>query len=278
MGAVIAESFAEPLYCDYHGAFSRANLDVDLTTFTAASALQQAVVGNSLDVGIVDVIQLTNAVNHGLDYCFFAGSLLYTSKAPTTLLSVAKNGPIRSAKDLVGKTIGVVTLNSVAEFATREWMSRNGSDPSSVKFVEIRGPSMAPAIMRGTVAAAMIFEPFLSAASADCVKLGDPYSTIASQFLLNAWYARRDWLKTNAAIIPPLRQAIYETAAWVNRNHSESAPVLQKYIKMSAEQVAEMTRATFATNLDARLIDPVIDFALKYKAIGKRISAADLSL
>lgn len=110
MGAAAAEAFAEPYYCLDGGGFARAGLDVDVVTFPGGGVMQQAVAGNALDVGIVDAIQLANAIGHGFTYQYFAGSVLSTSRAPSAWLCVAKKNGIRRPHDLEGKTIGVAAL------------------------------------------------------------------------------------------------------------------------------------------------------------------------
>lgn len=276
MGAVPAEAFAEPFYCFQHGELARAGLDVEIVTFSGGNTLQQAMAGNAIDVGIVDIIQISNAINHGLRYQYFAGSSLMTSKGPTTLLCTSAKSNVRSAKDLEGQTIGVVTLHSVNELAVREWVRRSGFDESALHFVELNGPAMVPGLVRGTVAAAMVFEPYLSAARDDIRRLGNPYPAIADEFLLNAWYARTDWLQANAAIMPRMIRAIYDTARWANRNHNATAPLFAGFSKMDLTQVSAMTRATYATSLDVRLLEPVVNVAMKYRAIEKTVPASDL--
>jgi len=275
VGAVANESFAEPFYCVDHGAFTRAGVDVEIVPFAGANVLQQGLAGNAIDVGIIDVIQLSNAINHGLAYKYFAGSAIM-AKSPTTLLSVAKNGGIRRPQDLEGQTIGVVTLHSANELAVREWLKQNGVDDATVHFVELTGAAMGPSVLRGTVAATMLMEPFLSLSADEMRPLGNVFGAIASEFLLNGWYARSEWLGANAALIPRLTQAIYETARWANGNPIASAPIFARWAKMDVSAVTAMRRANYATSLDVGLLQPVINLAVKYKSIEKAVPAADL--
>jgi NitT/TauT family transport system substrate-binding protein len=275
VGAVANESFAEPFYCADHGAFGRAGLDVEIVTFAGANVLQQALAGNAIDVGIIDVIQLSNAINHGLPFRYFAGSAIMSS-TPTTLLSVSKNGAIRRPQDLEGQTIGVVTLHSANELAVREWLKRNGVDDSTVRFVELTGAAMGPTVLRGTVAATMLMEPFLSLSGDELRPLGNVFGAVANEFLLNGWYARTEWLDANAPVIPALTQAIYDTARWANVNHAASAPIFAKWAKMDLGQVNAMRRANYATSLDVGLLQPVINLAVKYKSIERAVPPANL--
>jgi NitT/TauT family transport system substrate-binding protein len=277
MGAVATETYAEPLYAADSGAFTRAGLNVELTLFPSGAVLNQAVNGNALDVGTCDPIQLTYAIDHGVPYAYFAGCLIHVGDVPTTVLCASRTGTVRTAHDLEGQTIAIITLHSLGEYSIREWMTQQGADPTKARFVEIPGASMPLALARGTVAAAMLIEPYLSMATAtDARVLANPYNTVAQRFSLNAFYARRDWLTANADTTRRLTAALYDGARWANTHRNESMPILAKYAKLEPAQIAAMQRATYATSLEPRLLQPVIAIATKYKAVERPLPPADL--
>lgn len=276
LGAAINDSYAEPYFAADAGYFTRAGVNVEITTFPSAPAMITAAVGNALDVGTADVIQIGNAFNHGVPLALFAGIGLYTSTAPTSYLCVAKDAPIRTAKDLEGKTVAVVALASVGTMTLREWLRENGADPAQVKLFEIPFASMAPAVARGATAAALLAEPFISAAKADLRQLADPQRVIAPSFYISGLFASRDWLTRNAEAARRLRDALYETARWANTHQADTAVTLSKYSKLDVDVVRAMTRVRFATSLDPRLIQPVLDFAFKNGALDKPVAAAAL--
>lgn len=276
MGAVATETFAEPLYAQGYGAFSRAGLNVDVALFASGGGVNEAMSGGALDVAACDPIQLTNAINHGIPYRYFAGGLLHDSDAPTTVLCVKKNGPIKAAQDLEGQAVGIVELHDLAEFSIREWMKKEGADSTKARFIELTGPSMQAAIERGTVAAAMMIEPYLSMSSAEVRVLADTYDSVASRFILNGFYARRDWLAQNADAAKKLTAALYDAARWVNTHRSESLPILVKHGKFKADKLAGVRRATYATALSPVLIQPVIDIAGEYKAVNQILPVSEL--
>nr|WP_229718757.1 ABC transporter substrate-binding protein [Nocardia jinanensis] len=50
---------------------------------------------------------------------------------------VLENSPIRSARDLIGKKIGMNTLGAHHEFLTREWLAQQGLAPDEIKSVQL---------------------------------------------------------------------------------------------------------------------------------------------
>lgn len=276
-GASGTESFGESYFVLDGGFAEKAGFGGStVTTFTNSAQIIQGIAGGSLDVGVADMIQITNAVSRGLPFAFFAGASLYRSDRPATILAVAKNSPLRSAKELEGKAVGLNGLRTLAEISTRETVRLAGGDPAKVDFVEI-GPSLAiPALQRGTVAAAIVSEPFISGAG-DAIRLfAKPYDAVAKAFYICAWFAKRDWLDQNGPGSRKLVAAIYDAARWTNGHHDETAPILVKYLKIDPDRAKTLTRATFATSLDTKLMQPVIDIAVRYGLIERPVDAATL--
>ena len=123
---------------------------------------------------------------------------------------------------------------------------------------------MPPALTRGTIAAATLSEPIMSGAlTADAKILGKPYDAIAKQFLISDWFTTRDWLAKNGDAAKRFVGAIYDAARWANTHHDESAAILSKYTKIDVERIKQMNRCVYATDLQAGMVQPVLDTAFK---------------
>jgi ABC-type nitrate/sulfonate/bicarbonate transport system substrate-binding protein len=230
IGTAVGDSFAEPYYANDGGFFAKAGFNVDITLFPQAGAILAAYAGGSLDIAVGDSIGLANAYNRGVPFAFFAGSGMYTSSAPTTVLLVAKNSPYRVPKDLEGQTIAIILLASTAEIGLREWMRVNNVDQNKVKLIEMPGSSMPAAATRGVVGAWLGAEPVLTDAvrSGEARVVAKPFDEIGKQFMISSWYASREFIGRNPEMIARLTSAIYETARWANTNHDGTAPILAK--------------------------------------------------
>lgn len=277
MGAVPSDSYSEPYDGLDGGFFAKAGLDVEIVSFTSGGQITTAVAGNALEIGIADPIQTGAGFLHGTGFGYFAGGMEYTTEAPTTQLCVLRNGPVKSPKDLVGQTVSVFGLRSMPEFATREWLTANGVDPATVKFVEIGPSAVVPAIARGTIAAGIVTEPQISSGPEQgVVPFAKVYDYCSKSFYINSWFAKREWLSANAETARKLAQAIYATARWSNANHADTVPIIAKYTKMDAAVIAKTTRAIFDTSLDARRIQPPLTLAAKYHVLDQPLNADQL--
>jgi ABC-type nitrate/sulfonate/bicarbonate transport system substrate-binding protein len=270
-----ADSYLLPTYAVEMGFFKNAGLNVELSPFASAGAVGIALAGNALDVGHSDVIVVANAFNHGVPWRLFAGGGIYAGDAPTTLLCAAQTGGVQSAKDLEGKQIGVVSLQSISSLGVKSWIESSGVSLANVKFFELPYATMVPALNRGDIAAAFIAEPFLSQLRKDVRVLASAYDAIAKSFFISAIFASQPWLTDNAATARKLVQVLNDTIRWANTHHDDTAVIAANATKLPLETVRHMTRVRYAA-LDAKLVQPVLDAAVKYKSIDKPVVAGDI--
>jgi NitT/TauT family transport system substrate-binding protein len=195
------------------------------------------------------------------------------SSAPTTALFVAKDGPIHSAKDLEGKTVGLLSIKDFSIAALYEWLAANGADVSKVKVVEVPGSTMGAAVGRGTVAAASIPEPYISGSTSDLRMLGKQFDSIAKRFYICVWATSKSFLANNGNAVRRFTEAIYATAKWANTHHNETAAILAKYSKIDPSIIKRMTRASYGQSLNVPDLQPTLDAAYKYKVIDSPVSA-----
>jgi NitT/TauT family transport system substrate-binding protein len=263
--------------CAYElGMFRDAGVDVEVQTLSNSGLVMSGVISSALDVGVCDDIQLGNAVLRGIPIAGFAGGALFTVDAPTLVLVSLKSGSIRGAKDLNGKTVAVVTLQSQSSVATIEWLRTRGADISTVKLSEMPFGQMMAAFERGFISAAFLGEPFLSAAKDQVYALGTPFEAIAKTFYINTYFARRDWLAANRDTARKLTAAFYAAARWTNTHRAESAAIEARWTSIEPDRLTTMARNTFATTFEARYYQPVLDIATRYNLLPRKLSAPEI--
>ncbi len=276
VGATTNDVAQAVYYADALGYFKKAGLDVQIQTMGSGAAELAAVAGGGIDIGESNVLSLAVAHSRGIPVKFIAPAGEYVSATPTTLLVVEKNSPIRSGKDLNGKTIATSALHDLLQIATAEWVDKNGGDSKTVKFIEMPSPEMAPALVRGTVDAATIPEPSLTVARETTRVLGKPYDAVASRFIIDAWFARNEWIEQNRDVAKRFADAVVEASIWGNKNHAASAKILEQHSKIDPSVIAAMTRATYGQRLSTDNLQPVIALAARYDAIPQAFPATDI--
>jgi NitT/TauT family transport system substrate-binding protein len=270
------DPYMVPYYASDLGTFAKAGLNVELTTQPTVAGVVQAVAAGAADVGQGDLIQLGNAVSRGLPLAVFAGGALYRTVEPQTALGVLRDSRYRTAQDLQGTTVGVITLQSLGAVSVQMWLRLNGVDPATVKLIEIPFPQMVAAMEKGETSASLFGNAYLRLP--EVRTLADTYKAIGPTFYVACWFGRRDWLGQNRAAVKRLVPLIYDTAKWANAHPGDTAPMLSKYAKLELDAVKSMTRTTYATTLQPQWVTPVLNSAYQYKAISTPVSAQDLIL
>jgi NitT/TauT family transport system substrate-binding protein len=273
------DSYGEAYYAQDMGFFKEHGIRVEFTVNNAGAVALAAVAGNGVDIGVANPVSVAQAYAKGVPISAFAGGGLYTAASPATLLVVPKNSPLKTAKDLEGKTIGLPGLGDQLQSATMIWLQKNGADPAKVKFVEVNPPTvMLAALAQGRIDAATPPEPIMTQSLQNDARIfGDPFSAVAPRFFIGLWIARSDWLKANPDVARRFADAIYEAARWANGHHDESAAILAKYAKADAAVFRTMRRATYTdAPLDARLIQPILDAGAQTGMLSTPVKASDL--
>lgn len=275
IGTSTSDAYAEPFFATDMGFFARAGIDADITIMNYGAQLATAIAAGALDVAVADPIQVAHPVDAGVPLAFFAGSGLYTSSAPTTVVVVAKDSPYKTARDLEGKSVAVPGLGSITALAASEWIRQSGAALERISLVELPYSAVRASLVRGTIGASVLSEPFLTDGKDDLRVLGKCHDAIGLSFYINSWFAPKAWLAKNPDLARRLTAAIYETARWANTHHLESAPICAKYLKLDIATVRAMTRVTFGTTLDPKLLQPVLDVAYRFHQL-ERVNAATL--
>ncbi len=277
IGTLISDNAAVPLYGVDTNMFAQAGLNVVVQPFTNYGALQGAIAGKALDVGILDTLAAAVGASRGIPFTIFAAASTQIAKTPTMLLCVAKASPLRSGRELEGKTIAVASLGGSAEATLRAWLGKEGVEQNKFGLIELPLPQMAPALERGTVAAAEIFEPALTVARlAGARPFGRVYDAVAPQFYPNVWVTTTEYVQANGPLMKRLAATVYKIAAWANAHQRESGAILMKYSKLDPEVVAAMTRTQYSTSLEPKLLQPLIEVGAKFGMLAAPMNGAML--
>jgi NitT/TauT family transport system substrate-binding protein len=275
-GTAPVESYALAVYANARGYFKAAGLDVQIATMNGGGAVMAAIAGGALDLACANVGAQANAHVRGLPFSMICPGGMYSSAAPTTVLAVGKNSPLKTAKDLAGKTVGLSTLRDLQQASVMKWTDANGGDSSTLRFLEIPVPEMGSAIVAGRIDAATILEPSYTYAKNDIRVLGKCYDAIATRLTICTHFGSNDWLAKNPGPAHAFIHAMRLAADWTNHHPSESAAILADLTKIPVSVVDQMNRVTFGEVLDVATIQPVIDATAEYKFLPKTFPVSEM--
>jgi NitT/TauT family transport system substrate-binding protein len=272
----ISDTYAEPIYAQEAGFFTKAGLSVAVTPQTNPTLSLTGVIAGAYDIGMTNTIAVAAAVLHGIPLVIIGGGALYRSDAATTVLACAIDAPLHRAKDLEGKTIATSGLQDLNTVGAEAWLAENGADTGKVRFIELGFAQMTAALERGTVDAATLNEPFLTAAQSEIRTFAKMFDAIARRFLNGVYVATPAFVRANPALVRRFLAANYATAAWANAHHPETATILSRSTRVDLETITRMTRVYYAESFEPQLIQPSLDAATRFKVLPRRVDLAEL--
>jgi NitT/TauT family transport system substrate-binding protein len=266
------------LYALHSGMLAKAGIDAELSPAQSGAAVSAAVAGGALQIGISSLVPLIGAHARGLSFQLVCPAAVYNNKAPYAAMIVKKDGPIRSARDLNGKTISSPALHDLIGTSNAAWIDQNGGDSSTVKAIELPGSVVLQAIVDGRIDAGTLLEPQLSDAlqSGQVRILGYTFDAYGKAFPISGWFATAEYIAANRDLIVRFARVLREANAYCNGHHSETAPLLAAFAKVELARVLQSTRVSYGDVLDLKQIQGVIDVSAKYKVIATPFPASEL--
>jgi NitT/TauT family transport system substrate-binding protein len=269
------ESGCEAAYARDMGFLAKAGLEGDVQTMVNGAAIAAAVVSGGIDIGYIPVDTLAAIHQKGIPLVVVAPCTEYDSGAHTGALLVGANSPVRTGKDLTGKTVAVVALNGVTHLATRAWIDQTGGDSTTVKYVELSPSAMPAALDAGRIDAAYDGEPYLETAKKTDRVLFYGNDAIAKRYLSSVWCAAAPWVNGHRDTVRRFANAMRETALWAGKNPARAAELYATYSKTDPAVIASTPRVRFTEQLMPSMVQPLIDASAKYNGF-KSFPAQDI--
>src|SRR5262245_53021286 len=148
------------------GFFKTEGLELETVPMAGGAVIVQGVTSGDLQIGWTNVISLYQAHVEGFDFKLIAGGATNVKgkgEGESHAIQVLKTSPIKSAKDLEGKTVAVNTLSNIVQLMAMAWVDKNGGSSSKVKFVEVTFLQMEAARVGGKIDDISILGPFETA-------------------------------------------------------------------------------------------------------------------
>jgi len=217
------------------GFFAKHGLNVDLVAVTQNSNAPAALESGSVQVGMIQIANLLQLTDGGLDFVALAGGA-GNEKNVTKFAVVVRSGlNVKEAKDLIGKKVGVPGIGASIDIYFRNWLLNNNVEPTKVSIVETTFLAMADNLKAGNLDAVTPLEPFISRITSQKIgyelfNLIDlmPRPKVAALLFAST----RDWATKNASTIPELRAAISEADDFIRANPEKTRAAINKYTKV----------------------------------------------
>ena len=247
------------------GFFSSRGIDLDLVAAQGGAAIVPGVVSGQFQFGFSNITSLMIASSKGLPLKITSAGDSSTGKEGADFGAVVVNAdsPIKTAKDLAGKTVSVNTLKNIGDVTVRASVRKAGGDPSKVKFTELAFPDMPAALSTKKVDAAWVVEPFLSAIKAQGGRVvAWNFVDTAPDLPVAAYFTSAKLGTEKPDLVKRFTEAMVESSAYAQAHPDEARAVLPTYTKITAEQAKALTLPQWPDKIDTTALGVLADLAV----------------
>ena len=270
---VIPIADVAPLYLGIKkGFFKEQNLTITPKLAEGGAAITPAVLSGDFQIGFSNNVSLLIAASKGLPVQVISEGVLGgkdKSEAWADLL-VQKKGPIKTAKDLEGKTIAVNTLKNICEVTIKASLAKQGVNVNSLKFLEVPFPDMNAALDAGRVDGACVVEPFVSQGKAGKARGIDPfYVNTAPDLTVATYFTSRQYAEQNPEVVDRFVTAINKSLDYAQAHPDETRAVLTDYTPIPAAAAKAIKLPVWRSDLTTGTIERLSQLSKQYGLIDK---------
>jgi NitT/TauT family transport system substrate-binding protein len=268
---VIPIADVAPLYLGIEkGFFKEQQLTIKPQLAEGGAAITPAVLSGDFQIGFSNTISLLIAASKDLPVQIISQGVLAgkTEEEAWADLLVLKDGPIKDAKDLEGKTIAVNTLKNICEVTIKASLEQDGVAVDTLEFTEVPFPDMNAALEAGRVDAACVVEPFVSQGKAGKARGIDPfYVRTAPDLTVATYFTSTQYAEQNADVVDRFVEAMNKSLTYAQSHPDEVRQVLLDYTEIPPEAAEQIKLPTWRPDLNEPTIERLSELSLKYGLI-----------
>lgn len=261
-----------PLYLGQKkGFFGDRGIELTMESAQGGAAIIPGVLSDEFQFGFSNTTSLMIAQSKGVPVKSVVNGAASNGKAEADIsgVGVRKDSPVKSAKDLAGRTVAVNTLQNIGDTTVRESVRKDGGDPSKVKFVEMPFDQMPAAVADGQVDAAWMGEPAMTIARSQGTRVvawpfveTDPKLTVATYFT-SAKLQQED-----PDLVKRFREAMNESLTYAAEHPDEARKILSTYTKISDDVRKDLTLPGWPTKIDMASLEKLASLGEKDRIFG----------
>jgi NitT/TauT family transport system substrate-binding protein len=231
------------------------------------AAITPAVISGDFDIGFSNTVSLLIAGSKKLPVQIIAPGVFGDASKDKTWedLLVKKDGPVKTAKDLEGKTVAVNTLNNICGVTINASLEKQGVDISKIKYTEIPFPEMNAALEKGRVQGACVVEPFVSQGKAGAMKGIDPfYFNTAPDLTVAAYFASKEYIAKNKDVVDRFVRAMKKSLDYSQAHPEAVRAALTEYTEIPKEAAQKINLPQWKSDLTTDTIEQLSSLSKKY--------------
>jgi NitT/TauT family transport system substrate-binding protein len=272
--AFVPVAGSAPIYvADQEGFFEEEGLSVTLQEVGGPAAMAALQNGEAQIASLGASVAVT-AISQGLPIEVIRGSNA-TSEPGTdgdpNVVVVMPDSGFEEAADLNGAVVATQTLSSQATIMARSSMDNLGGDSFSVQFLDVPFPDQLGALRSGSVDAAVLTEPFLTAALDEgAVPLFDFGNNAYSEGgPVGLFISQQEYAAANPEVLEAFNRAMDAALAWTLEDEDRLRAALPGYVGLSVDQAERMLLPVFSAEVSEQGMAELVVAMVRYGIITK---------
>lgn len=249
-------------------------------SYAGGAAIIEAIVSGGLDVGIVGSVPIIAAAERGLvpgKITIAAGNNNADPDHPGAGLLVGPS--VKTWSDLQGKFVAVNAVNSIQGAAVKARLKQEGV--GNCTLTEISFSNMGLAVAGGSVAAATMYEPFLTQSLLrgdgkllDWIIGAPPFTRMQNTVIVFSTALYR----TRPGAVKAFLRSHLDAVGWIDRNPEEARTVLANNLRLSREvgKKIKLLRWPLDARIDPESLEQVQSVMMDIGMLKAKIPASQL--
>jgi NitT/TauT family transport system substrate-binding protein len=265
---VIPIADVAPLYLGIQKGFFKAEkLTIKPKQAPGGAAIVAATVSGEDQIGFSNTTSLLIANSKNVPVKLIAQGVAgaATTKKAWDAVIVKKGSPIKTPKDLEGKTVAVNTLQNVGPLTINTALKAQGVDYKKVKYAEIPFPDALGALDAGRVDAAWEVEPFVSLGkSQGATPLLYPYEQTAPSLTVASYFTTKQYLAQNGDAVARFVTAMNKSLSYAQSHPAEVRKIVLTYTKIPPAAAQKMSLPQWSPDIGRPTIEKQAQLAKEY--------------
>jgi NitT/TauT family transport system substrate-binding protein len=230
------------------GIFKKHRLNVEFVPAANPTAIVAAMLSGQQQFGFVTGPVIINVNTKGTPLkCVspVVGRQPSNAKRDGTTLIAGKNSGIKGVKDLAGKKVAMVQLNSLNSLDVQTLSKQAGIDYKSVQLIQMPFPQMPAALSQGRVQAAVIVQPFAQNAVAQGASIiNHPNAELWGGGTTVCFGALDRYIDKNSDVVKNFNAAMREAILYTKDHESEAKATLVKRMNLKPDAAQKQVLQT----------------------------------
>jgi NitT/TauT family transport system substrate-binding protein len=226
------------------GFFAKRGIDLKTELAQAGPQIVPGVLSGKYHIGFANMtsLMLNQANNRPLQVVASGSASTGEPGLDFGAIVVPVDSPIKTAKDLSGKTVLVNAVGSIGDTTIRESVRKGGGDPKSLTFVAAPLPEMQAAMEAGKGDAAWVVEPWLALTKGTGGRVvAWNFVDMAEDLTVAAYFTSTKVAKEDAELVRRFVEAMNESMRFANAHPDQIRKIMQSYMRIEEVLTAAMT-------------------------------------